>query len=158
MMVGEDLSVFRCKESSAKNINVHLWSNPRKAHQGVVGLVGSRLARAGERRILQVQPGIVIAEGDYYMDETDARLISVDNRMCNAALAFEFLKAAFNCRYLVLESGVVWLAACSFGRLVQETLVGTVHQALLREYAGLQARDGGIDSDIFRVVSTVERE
>ena len=93
------------------------------------------------------------------MDETDARLISVDDRMRNFALGFELPKAAFYCRHLVFESGGVFcLAACSSGRLVCEALPGAFQQALLRECAGLQARDGGIDSDIFGVAATVEGE
>src|ERR1700692_3473169 len=92
------------------------------------------------------------------MDETDARCVSVDNRMCNFPRCFDLVEAAFYCRYLVFESGVVFrLAACSCGCLVCETL-GGLKQALLREHAGLQARDGGIDSDILCVATTVEGE
>jgi hypothetical protein len=39
VMVGEDLSVIGCEKSTAKNINVCLWSGPCKAHQAVVELV-----------------------------------------------------------------------------------------------------------------------
>lgn len=34
VMVGEDLSVIGCKESSAKNIDVHFRADPCEAHQG----------------------------------------------------------------------------------------------------------------------------
>ena len=39
VMVSEDLSVIECEKSTAKNINVCLWSGPCKAHQAVVELV-----------------------------------------------------------------------------------------------------------------------
>ena len=107
---------------------------------------------------MQFQSAIVIAECHHNMDKTDARFVSVDNRMCNFSLSFDFLKAAFYCRYLVFESGAVFrLAACSCGYLACETL-GALKQALLREHAGLQARDGGKDSDILCVAAAVEGE
>jgi hypothetical protein len=55
VMVSEDLSVIGCEKSTAKNINVCLWSGPCKAHQAVVELVSSRLAAAGKRRVMQFQ-------------------------------------------------------------------------------------------------------
>jgi hypothetical protein len=81
------------------------------------------IGRHSERRVVQFQPGIVITERQHNMDETDARLISVDDRMCNFARCFELLEAALYCRYLVFESGGVFcLTACSSGRLVCEAL------------------------------------
>src|SRR5260370_25469117 len=128
----------------------------------MVELVGRRLAGARDRRVVEFQRGSVIAECEQNMDETDARLISVDNRMCNFPHVFELLNAAFYCRYLVLESGGVFrLAACSCscaGRLVSEALVEPFHHALLREHPRLPARDGGIDSCIFPVATSVEGE
>ena len=93
------------------------------------------------------------------MRQTLGSSASIDDRMCKFARCFELLEAAFYCRHLVFESGrVVCLTACSSGRLVCEALPGAFQQALLRERAGLQARDGGIDSDIFGVAATVEGE
>src|SRR5260370_22998953 len=110
----------------------------------MVELVGRRLAGARDRRVVQFQPGSVIAECQHNMDETDARLISVDNRMCNVPHVFELLKAAFYCRYLVFESGgVFWLAAFSYScavRLGSWAPVLPVHLALLRYHPVFQAR------------------
>jgi hypothetical protein len=49
------------------------------------------------------------------VDETDARLISVDDRICNFALCFQLLEAALYCRYPVSERGAIFQwAACRF--------------------------------------------
>jgi hypothetical protein len=88
----------------------------------------------------------------------DTRLIRVNDRVCSLSLVFEFLKTAFDCRHLSFESGVFQWGACSFGRLVSEALARAIQQALLRERAGLQARDGGIDSHIFRVAASIKGE
>src|ERR1700751_147001 len=137
VMVGEDLSVIGCQESCAKNIEVYLWSVFCKAHQGVVGPVGHRLTGWGERRVMQFLAGLVIVECQHNMDKTDARFISVDNRLCEVPLALELPQTAFYCRYLVLESGsfLRW-TACRSERLVSQALARALQQALLREHAG----------------------
>src|SRR5260370_31039486 len=118
----------------------------------MVERVGRRLAGARDRRVVQFQPGSVIAECQHNMDETDARLISVDNRMGNFPHVFELLNAAFYCRYLVLESGGVFrLAAwsCSFAwRFVSEALVEPFPHALFREHPSLQARCCGLGAHL----------
>ena len=57
--------------------------------------VGRRLATARHPSVVQSQSGSVLAEGKHNMDEADARLVGLDNRLRNLALGLELLEAAF---------------------------------------------------------------
>ena len=75
-------------------------------------VVGSPVAR--HPSVVQFQSGSVVTKGEHNMDEADARLIRLDNRLRNLALGLKLLKAAFYCGQLILQSGsVLRLARCN---------------------------------------------
>src|ERR1700691_1058957 len=112
-MVSEDLSTVGDEKTSAKNIQLYFWTIPGEAHQRVVVFVGRRLATARHSCIMQSQSGSVFAEGKHNVDEADARLIGLDNRLRNLALGLELLQAAFYPRQLIFKSqGVSCLSCC----------------------------------------------
>jgi hypothetical protein len=78
VMVGENLSIIGSQKPGAKNIKMYLGTDPCKAHQGIVGLVGLRLAGACDRRVVQFQPGIVLGKG--YQKEGRNNPYAVDQR------------------------------------------------------------------------------
>src|SRR5437016_11284131 len=52
---------------------------------------------ARHRGVVQSQSRSVFAEGKHNMDEADARLVGLDNRLRNLALGLELLNAACYC-------------------------------------------------------------
>jgi hypothetical protein len=94
VMIGEDLSAGRCEKAGTKNIEVYFRTISGKAQEWVVVFVGRWLATARYPSVVQSQSGSVLAEGGHNMDEADARLIGLDNRLRNLALGLKLLKAA----------------------------------------------------------------
>src|ERR1700691_3797133 len=94
-MIGEDLSAGGGEKSSTKNIQVYFRTISSKAHEWVVVFVGYWLATARHPRIVQCRSGSVVAKTEHNMDEADARLIGLDNRLRNLALGLKLLKPTF---------------------------------------------------------------
>ena len=94
-MIGEDLSAVGGEKPGAKNIQAYFRTIPGKAQEWVVVFVGRRLATACQPGVVQSQSGGVVAEGNHNMDEADARLVGLDNRLRNLALGLQLLEAAF---------------------------------------------------------------
>ena len=69
-----------------------------EGYERVVVFVGHRLAAAGHTRIAQSRAGSVVAEGQHNMDEADALLIGLDNRLRNLTFGLKLLKPAFALR------------------------------------------------------------
>ena len=97
MVIGKDLSACGSEKPSAKNIQVYFRTSPGEAQERVVVFVGRWLATACHSSVVQSQSSSVFAEGKHNMDEADARLVGLDNRLRNLALGLELLKAAFYC-------------------------------------------------------------
>src|ERR1700721_78400 len=114
-MVGEDLSGSRGQKPSSKNIQVYFGTIPGNAQERVIMFVDRWLATARHFGVMQSQSGRVVAEGKHNMDEADARLIGLDNRLCHLALGLKFLEAAFDRSQLVLQIRRIFcFAACKF--------------------------------------------
>ncbi len=96
-MIGEDLSAGGGEKPSTKNIQMYFRTIPGKAQEWVVVFVGGWLAAARQPSVVQSQSGGMLAEGKHNMDEADARLVGLDNRLRSLALGLELLKAAFYC-------------------------------------------------------------
>ena len=96
-MIGEDLSAGGGEKPSTKNIQVYFRTISGEAQEWIAVFVGGWLATARHPNVVQSQSGSVFAEGKHNMDEADAWLIRLDNRLGNLALGLEFLKAAFYC-------------------------------------------------------------
>src|SRR5438876_6115515 len=97
VVIGEDLSAGGGEKPSPKNIQVYFRTTSGKAQEWVVVFVGRWLATARYRRVVQSQSGGVFAEGKHNMDEADARLVGLDNRLRTLALGLELLQAVFSC-------------------------------------------------------------
>src|SRR5580692_6733164 len=102
-MVGEDLSGSRGQKPSSKNIQVYFGTIPGKAQERVIMFVDRWLATARHFGVMQSQSVRVVAEGKHNMDEADARLIGLDNRLRHLALGLKLLEAAFDRSQLVLQ-------------------------------------------------------
>src|ERR1700678_889147 len=112
-MVSEDLSAGRGQKPSAKNIQLYFGTIPGEAHERVVVFVGSRLTTARHSRVVQSQSGSMLAEGEHNMNEADARLVGLDNRLRNLALGLELLQAGLHRSQLILQNrGVFCLSCC----------------------------------------------
>src|SRR6266852_1716280 len=112
-MVGEDLSAGRGEKPSSKDIQVYFRTIPGKTQEGVVVFVGGWLATARDPGVAQFQSGCMLTEGKHNMNEADARLIGLDNRLRHLTLGLELLQAAFYRGQLILQSGGVFcIAAC----------------------------------------------
>src|SRR5271169_1447632 len=115
------------------------------------------------------------------MDEADAGLVGLDNRLRNLALGLELLKTVFYSRQLILQSrSVFWVAGCNLRSQVFALLLklkflwiarqgGTAfaifkrparafHQPLFCQHAGLQSSDCSIDAGILLLAAKVEKE
>src|SRR5947208_9308075 len=99
VVIGKDLSACGSEKPSAKNIQVYFRTSPGEAQERVVVFVGRWLATACHSSVVQSQSSSVFAEGKHNMDEADARLIGLDNRLRNPALGVELLKGGL-CRRL----------------------------------------------------------
>src|SRR5580692_9225212 len=166
-MVGEDLSGSRGQKPSSKNIQVYFGTIPGKAQERVIMFVDRWLATARHFGVMQSQSVRVVAEGKHNMDEADARLIGLDNRLRNSALGLKLLEAAVYSGQLPLQSRSVFcFAGCNLRsqvlalllklqllRIARQDWVAfpgfdgparTFHQLLLRQQATLQSSDRGV--------------
>src|SRR5271156_938059 len=180
-MVREDLPAGGGEKPSAENIQLYFWTVPGEAHERVVVFVGRWLTTARQSRVVQSQSGSMLAEGEHNMDEADARLVGLDNRLRNCALGLELLQAGLHRSQLILQSrGISCLAAGKlrsqfFALLLKLELlricrqgwsvfpvVGrptrSFHQLLLRQHATLQSGDRSINPGILLLGATVEEE
>src|SRR5260370_23807169 len=94
MMIGENLCVGGGEEPCAKSIQAYFRSVAGEAHKWVVVFVSGWRATAGNLSVVQSQPSGVVAESQHHMDEADAWLIGLDNRLRNLALGLKLLQAA----------------------------------------------------------------
>src|SRR5882672_7246701 len=92
----EDSSRIGDEKPRAENIEPYLWTIPSEADEGVVVLVGRRLAAGREPGIAQSRSAGVLAEGKHNMDKADAGLVGLDNPLSKFAFGLHLLEARFH--------------------------------------------------------------
>src|SRR5579864_2846867 len=103
MMIGKNSSVIRDEKAGAENVQVHFGATPGKAYERVVVLIGGWLTAACHRRVAQSRSGSVLAESEHNMDETNARLIGLDDSLGKFAFGLDLPEAVFYHRQLSLQ-------------------------------------------------------
>src|SRR5215469_2663804 len=110
-MIGEDLSLVRDEKSRAKNIEVYFRTSTVDAEERVVMLVSHRFARAGNADVVQFQSRRTITEANHNMNEANAGLVGLDNRLSDFAFSLEPLQPTLYGAQLNLQRGGVFALA-----------------------------------------------
>src|SRR5262249_39721888 len=103
MMVCEDLSVGRDQKAGAEDVEMDLGPGAGEAEDGIVALVGERIACGSHTGVVKRESTVVVAEGKHHMDEANAGLVRLDDVLREAATSFELLYAPLYLAQLLFQ-------------------------------------------------------